>query len=194
MRVFSPEYRQMRENLAAWFADSNQFSDPVYAKPAGFAGREVDSTWEVRAGFIGADFVSCNGLAVVLRKGLAARDGIYRVDVYEPASERALPSPTEWAGRIEYAPESAGFTFSYHPDAIPDKSVSAAQFQATDISLRPGVLHPASHESIVEWKNDYERINVAELRRRMRSSSLSDIIALQIPKRNPHPGGKPDPL
>ncbi len=165
MSALSPEYEQMRDDLAGWFEDGHGYDDPVYAKLPGAVtvGRDTAYAWEVRAGFIGASFVSCRGLALVVRRGLRECEGVYRVDVYEPRIERVLPAPTEWAGRLKYAPRVAGFAYSHNPDTSSLQPASIAQFRAMNTSLGEGILQPAPRGEIANWVRQYEQIDPAML-------------------------------
>lgn len=151
----SQEYAKLRSRLGHWFAGQPRDSLVIASREAD----ELSATpyWEVRAGFVGDASLGCSGLAVVLRKGLVASQGVYRVDVYEPNTQRQLPPATHVAGRIEYRPLAAGFTYSNDPDATPTDFLYEPQFQAMHHLLDFVDREPADQAAVADWARSYEQ-------------------------------------
>lgn len=157
----SSEYAGLRDRLHDWFEmPANPEAGIVLAVRTSADSKEGIAMWETRAGFVGDGSLSCSGLAVIVRRGLIQREGIYRVDVYEPQGQRLLPGATQMAGRIEYAPAKAGFTYSTSPDAAPTSEVYDQQFKIMHHLLDFINRDPASAEQVRAWVDSYEEVNV----------------------------------
>lgn len=164
MGHISPEYGYLRQDLAAWFADrqwqfADQQAEPVYAGP--ISSGSVDRygpAWEIRAGTIGDEYLSCSGLAVVVRRGMQEQDGVYRVDVYDlqPAMRDRLPAPDDRAARLFYGPTVAGLAESRYPDAPPDRKLSTKQFKTMQLLMQH--LSPYNRDTVASWAQAYERL------------------------------------
>lgn len=151
MRHTSVEYATLRKDLDDWFGQT-KCEPTVIAQTEGAQGQG----WELRGGFIGDDHVSCSGLAVVIRRGLAGHRGLFRVDMYEPNEPQHLPPAGSMAGRIEYAPHRAGFTYSKRPDAAPVHPVYDDQFRVMRRLLSFVEREPAALEDLQNWADSYQ--------------------------------------
>jgi hypothetical protein len=162
--MVSPEYHNLRDHLDELFASGK--GNVVRAKELGAATDvAAENAWEIRAGIVGMGegALGCQGLAIVLRKGLGERDGVYRADIYDPDTRSILPPPDVTAGRVHYAPAVAGMRFSINPDAPPKLPLHDVQFNTMSQLLQRNLLESVPEADLASWAVAYESLTIQSL-------------------------------